>query len=353
MQFRQKTVAYWICQVVGWFGEAGINLFFLFSSSALTPAQRIRFIAIFSCGAASAIVCTHIYRAYLRRHDWLGLRIWQLIPRMLLASMILGVLITGLVTLEWAVIAGVKTFAPTRVWLPPALAGWTTSALGWNIVYFAVSYYDRYRAAQLEKARLETTAKEAQLQGLVAQINPHFIFNCLNSLRALIVEDPTRARTMVTDLADLLRYTLQSGQRPTVPLQDELQVVNTYLNIERLRFEERLAARIDAAPETLSFPVPSMLVQSLIENGIKHGIEKLPQGGEIHLTTRIKDRTLKVQVVNTGQLMRGGNSTGIGLENARERLRLLYGEQASLTLQQQGANQVVVEISIPAKAGQS
>ena len=350
MAMKRKTLAYWICQIAGWMGHAGTNYFFTSLYMPLTPAQRLRYAELFFCGAVSAIVATHLYRTWIHRHGWTQLKVTQLIPRVLLASMVLGALITGLVTAEWAMILGVESFAPTRIWLPQALIGWTITSLGWNVIYFAVSYYDRYRSTQLEKARLETVAKEAQLLGLVSQVNPHFMFNCLNSLRALISENPAKARQMVTDLADLLRYALQSGKTPLVPLRDELEIVKTYLNLERIRFEERLASHIDASQEALSVPVPSMLLQSLVENGLKHGIEKVPQGGEISLTARIQNGDLRIQVGNTGVLLAGGNSTGIGLENARERLRLMYGERASLTLSQQGANQVLAEISIPVAA---
>lgn len=349
MTIKKRFWVYLACQFGGWLGQAGINAFFTAMYTPL-PAVKVAFLGLFLCGGLTAILVTHLYREWVRHRNWTGLRFAKLIPRVLFASVVLGCLITALVTAEWAVLIGVEHFGPTSVWLAPALIGWSSSVLFWNIIYFAVSYYDRYRATQLEKARLENIAKEAQLQRLVAQVNPHFMFNCLNSLRALISENPAKARQMVTDLADLLRYALQSGKKPLAPLKDELEVVNTYLNLERIRFEERLTSHIEASPEALSVLIPSMLLQSLVENGLKHGIEKLPQGGEISLTARTQDGQLNIRLANTGVLQNGGNSTGIGLENARERLRLMYGERASLALSQQGTNRVLAEITIPIAA---
>lgn len=194
MAMKRKTLAYWVCQIAGWMGHAGTNYFFTSLYMPLTPAQRLRYAELFFCGAVSAIVATHLYRTWIHRHGWTQLKVTQLIPRVLLASMVLGALITGLVTAEWAMILGVESFAPTRIWLPQALIGWTITSLGWNVIYFAVSYYDRYRSTQLEKARLETVAKEAQLLGPGLPGQPAF--------HVQLSEQPARA------------YQRESGESP-------------------------------------------------------------------------------------------------------------------------------------------
>src|SRR5205085_4295358 len=119
---------------------------------------------------------------------------------------------------------------------------------GWWCVYFFYHLFDRYNRLQIDQLSLATHAKEAELRALKSQVNPHFIFNSLNSLRALIDEDPLRARQAVTQLANLLRYSLQSGQLETVPFEDELRIVNDYLALEQVRHEERLRVRLDVAP---------------------------------------------------------------------------------------------------------
>ena len=242
--------------------------------------------------------------------------------------------------------------------------GWLNGTLvfsGWLCVYFFRHLFDRFNRSEIERLRLAASVKEAELRALKSQVNPHFIFNSLNSLRALIDENPPRARQAVTQLANLLRYSLQSGQLETVPFEDELRVVNDYLALEQVRHEERLRLRFDIAPETLALPVPPMLLQTLVENAVKYGIATRPEGGEIAIVARRENGVLKLQVTNPGALPEPvavtaamapartatSASTGVGLKNAANRLRLLFGERATLHLRALDPDCVVAEARIP------
>ena len=231
------------------------------------------------------------------------------------------------------------------------IARWGWKNLGWRGLYFFYHLFDRFNRLGLERLRLAASVKEAELRALKSQINPHFIFNSLNSLRALIDEDPARARQAVTQLANLLRYSLQSGQLETVPFEEELGIVNDYLALEQVRHEERLRLRLDVAPETLQLPVPPMLLQTLVENAVKYGISRRPEGGEIAIVARCDLGVLRIQVTNPGELAApaagASTSTGVGLRNAAERLRLLFGEQATLQLRAAAPGLVVAEAAIP------
>src|SRR5207248_7957088 len=145
---------------------------------------------------------------------------------------------------------------------------------------------------------------------------------------ALIDEEPARAREAVTQLANLLRYSLQSGQLETVPFEDELRIVNDYLALEQVRHEERLRVRLDVDPATLTLPIPPMLLQTLVENAVKYGISTRPEGGEIAIVARLEAGALRLRVSNPAELgvapATGVSSTGVGLRNAAERLRLLF-----------------------------
>jgi sensor histidine kinase YesM len=225
---------------------------------------------------------------------------------------------------------------------------------GWWCIYFFYHLFDRLNRLEIERLRLATSVKESELRALKSQVNPHFIFNSLNSLRALIEEDPLRARQAVTQLANLLRYSLQSGQLETVPFEDELSVVNDYLALEQVRHEERLRLRLDVAPDTLQLPIPPMLLQTLVENAVKYGISTRPEGGEIAIIARRENDSLRLQVTNPGafepgtaRLAKSNGSTGMGLANAANRLRLLFGEQATLQLRAGDPGSVVAEAVIP------
>ena len=276
----------------------------------------------------------------------------KLLPRVAVASVVIGVVIPISVLPVWMIVLGDRV-SPVAVWAPPAIAGWTWIVFIWSVFYFGAHYFERWRQAELDKLHLQVSVAQAQLHGLMSQLNPHFLFNCLNSVRALIVENPAVAQTTVTELSNLMRYSMQAGRVATVPLETEMDMVRTYLLIEGVRLDERLTCHIDIAPETRSVPIPTMLVQLLVENGVKHGIERLPDGGVIRVESRIDDETLRVSVVSSGRIVPRNGSTRVGLSNARERLRLLYGERASLALREEldDGGSVVAELSVPVSGG--
>jgi hypothetical protein len=232
----------------------------------------------------------------------------------------------------------------------------------WSGFYLAVRHYRQQQEDKLNRVRAEAAAREAELRALKAQINPHFLFNSLNSLRALMPLDQERPRAAVTRLADLLRASLTSNQDPLIPLGQELETVENYLALEHLRHEHRLRWRIEADAEARARLVPPFLLQSLVENAVKHGIDRLESGGEIVVSGRIEATgALRLRVTSPGTLDTSaassaapagdavaGGSTGVGLANARARLALLFGPEARLGLQAEGLTRVVAEVFIPA-----
>jgi hypothetical protein len=342
---KTRRRIYWTCQVVGWFAVVEVTLLLvLYSAGERGPMAR-QVATIFQASAVIAIIWTHLYRALIRRRGWAALNPWRLLPRVSAASVALGAAISFSAFPVWLIVLGDRV-SPVAEWAPRALLTWGMLVFGWSVVYFAVHYFERLRRAEVGNLELAVAAAEARLHGLMAQLNPHFLFNCLNSVRALIVEEPSKAQTTVTELSNLMRYSMQAGRVVTVPLETEIEMVSTYLSLEGVRLDERLQSSIDMAPDTRSVPVPTMLVQLLVENGVKHGIERLPDGGAIRVASRLADGALRVSVTSSGRLVAQAGSTRVGLANARERLRLLYGERASLTLREErGA--VVAELTLP------
>jgi LytS/YehU family sensor histidine kinase len=218
----------------------------------------------------------------------------------------------------------------------------------WTAVYLGVRFFRHWRDAEIRRLQLEVLARDAQLDALNAQIQPHFLFNALNVLRAMIPEDPALARDLVTELAELMRYALQAARRERVALDEELSIVESYLRIESARFEERLRWRIEAGDEVRGAMLPPMMLQMLVENAVKHGIAACEAGGEVVVTALREEGRVRLRVTNPGRLG-GPGDTRIGLANARERLRLLYGERASLRLAEEGGG-VVAEVVLPAEA---
>ncbi len=340
----KRSRVYWLCQILGWSTHAGANVAFAVAFGNL----GWRVFVIYGWGAIAAILCTHGFRTWVRRTNWLRLSPARALPRVFLSSIGIGVAITGLVASAWPLVFGLRAFLNSGgSWVLPAISVWSITVFLWTVIYFSVHYFESYETAEVEKLRLAVVAKDAQLHVLLAQVNPHFIFNCLNSLRALIVEDPPRAQSMVTELANMLRYSLQSGKTEAVSLETELEAVSAYLKLEAIRLEERLRIKIEMDPGSLDTRIPPMLLQTLVENGVKHGVARLPAGGEIRVASLMQNGSLKIRVQNSGQLSESSGTTRMGLENIRQRLQLLYGDAASLVLRNQDAEFVIAEVSIP------
>jgi len=197
---------------------------------------------------------------------------------------------------------------------------------------------------------MQLAVRAAELRALEAQINPHFLFNSLNSIRGLVVEDPQKAQDMITRFAALLRYNLNRDRQHTVPFSEEAEVVADYLALESVRFEGRLRVQVTVDPEVQTMRVPPMILQALVENALKHGIARRPEGGDVQIHASSVNGNLVLQVTNSGELGPAHSSnTQLGLKNIRERLHLLYGDRASLSLQN-GSGTVVAKVEIPRPA---
>jgi LytS/YehU family sensor histidine kinase len=181
--------------------------------------------------------------------------------------------------------------------------------------------------------RSELLAREAQLRALKAQVNPHFLFNSLNSISALTASDPTRAREMCIQLADFLRTSLRLGERAAIPFRDELELTRMYLGVEQVRFGQKLQVSLDVAAACNECEVPALLIQPLVENAVKHGIALLDRGGEILMLGRMGKDGLRFTIENPYDPGAPASRSGIGLANVRQRLEARYGTAARLEVE--------------------
>ncbi|MGH9414718.1 MAG: sensor histidine kinase [Terriglobales bacterium] len=344
--FSART--YWTCQILGWVLYVLFGLLFVVVFPPGPPFWR--FLVVYLIGAGIAILITHAYRRLvLHRRPWLRLGLISLFGRIVLASIVLGILITIPMTGVYLLMfTHAFVISSGLTWILPALWVWIGSSFVWNLLYAGTHYFLHFRRAEFERLQLEIAARDAELRALLAQLNPHFLFNSLNSLRALISEDPPRAQALLTDLSELLRYSLTAGRRTTVTLAEELEAVSAYLKLEAARLEERLHVETQTDPAALSLSLPPMLLQTLVENAVKHGIAQRLEGGTLRIAATRQAGQLRLEVENSGQLSSSSSSTRLGLENARERLRLLYGEAAHLAVHNQGPDSVLAEVVLPA-----
>ena len=219
----------------------------------------------------------------------------------------------------------------------------------WLLIYVVWHYVDKTRKDQLDKLRLEGMVKSLELKTIKSHINPHFIFNALNSIRALVDENPRRARSAITELSNILRSSLQVEKQETVTLKQELDIVNDYLALEQMRFEERLRVKLYIDEDTLTQPIPPMMLQTLVENAIKHGISKDINGGVIQICSHFVDNHHELTVKNTGKLKTTEiiSAEGFGIKSTQERLNLLYNKKAHFEIKNIENNMVESKIIMP------
>lgn len=312
--------AYWLCQVFGWGGYSLAGAIGSGPTSDVAIGYALYFVY--------SIALTHALRGYIHRRGWLdgsapeGLRHARCYEAAWIVGWIQAALVIGI---NFLLTRGQSPFLKPGIVIPAAL-GITAAPLGWMTLYLAITSTRRSRENQL-------ALRNAELRALELQINPHFLFNSLNSIRGLVVENPPLAQDLITRFANILRYNLHRDAAHTVPLASELEAASDYLAIEAARFEDRLRIHYDIAPASRTLEVPPMLVQTLVENAVKHGISKLPEGGDLHVSSALEDGALVLRVVNPGRLDEDTRKpAGLGLQNLRDRLRILYGPAGKLDL---------------------
>ena len=333
---------YWTFQLAGWGALALFN-------SVYGGSSQLRIVVTIACwGSLGGLLLSHLWHGVLQRRGWAanGLRWTRIVPSLI----VLAAIQTASVTAAFHVMYPPDVLRGLA-WLPGALLFWFGVFLTWTVFYFTALSLRRAAHLEAETLRLQLHGREAELRALQAQVNPHFFFNSLNSVRALIFEDRDAAAHMIDQLAGLMRHALQSGQHATVPLAAERDAVRAYLAIEQIRFEERLRVSFAieiSAPALEHVRVPPMAVQTLVENAVKYGVEASADGGDIRIAAQRGAGVdmLQIEVANTGELRGASGSTGIGLRNARQRLQLACGERASLALRQQ-AGWVYATIDLP------
>ena len=224
-------------------------------------------------------------------------------------------------------------------------------------IWSTYSYYQKYRERELHSSQLAARLAQSRLQVLKMQLHPHFLFNTLNAISELIYKDPESADRMLTDLSDLLRLSFENLEVQEIPLKQELEFLAKYLEIEQMRFHDRLTVDMNISPETLDASVPNMILQPLVENAIKHGIAPRSSGGRIDINAVRSNGHLQISVSDDGLGVPFGDfenlSEGVGLSNTRRRLRHLYGDRHRFELEKRDKGGLGVYLEIPFRVEES
>ena len=407
------NLKYWICQLVGWGGWYGfiVLVSYKYNKDLLfTPIQKqnlFLFTILVEC--VCLIIFSHIFRLVLKKINWLQFSFTNIVFTYLVGILLTTAssfysikVLTELPTtsfydfvlqeqknkaialekdmqlsqsdyylyekggqLDSAKYASFQKIKKSTNWYRNKNNEWVSEEKNgknfgslinililitlWSLIYVSWHFIIKNRNDQLDKLKLEGLVKTLELKTIRSHINPHFIFNALNSIRALVDENPTRARSAITELSNILRSSLQADKQDTVPLAEEMAIVNDYLALEQMRFEERLTIKLAIAPDTLQQPIPPMMLQNLVENAIKHGISKDVNGGCISIAAYFNNNELHLVVQNNGILAYPTNPTeqGFGIKSTKDRLHLLYQHEARFEIAQLPSNLVQAKIIMP------
>jgi two-component system, LytTR family, sensor kinase len=337
-----KKKIYWACQIGGWSLYALVNILPLvfMSHSEFTDFLTHLIMIFFN------ITITHLFRRHILRNQWLRLYLTRLIWKVFKAVVLMSVVTCGIL-LVVSLALGTVDFTKDSELLfilgnfIPFLIVYSI----WSLVYFIYHHVENYN----KSLKYEAVINEIKLNELKSQLNPHFIFNALNSIRALVDEEPRKAKVAVTQLSHILRNTLSMDKKRLIGFEDELKTVKDYLALESIRYEERLQVKMTIDPNSRQFLVPPLMLQTLVENAIKHGISSLINGGLVEITSEVIHDKLCVTIRNSGQYMRDPNRRrlGYGIANTKQRLELLYGAKASFSIFNENEEFVITKVLIP------
>lgn len=341
---NRKLPSFWIFQFGGWL------IYVLVIAASMIPFRhqanyvayrRTSLIAEFLCSFLLYVLCHQLWKRRVA------------LFRALLACMVLSALLGVLC-------AAVAIWSETQVPKSKTVFRWTYALgdgpgeafvlIAWSALYFGIQHYRMLEEQRARLVRSEALAREAQLQALRYQLQPHFLFNTLNAISTLVLDNQPRIATqMISKLADLLRSSLDSPDVHQVSLAEELEVTNEYLAIEKIRFGPRLLVNMEIDPETRGVLVPRFFLQPLVENAIRHGVAKRTEGGEVQLRAVMLNGILRLEIRNHCSVEADSDAAhgGLGLANTRTRLKQIYGEAAALETSFDGREWFEVAIRIP------
>jgi two-component system LytT family sensor kinase len=326
---NSTRLLYWGAQIGGWFLYGALVMLSTYVDNPKN-VNNILFYDIFTF-VGYAILFSHIMRRLFFRWGWLEMKLPPLLPRIIAASLFCSISIV-LATKTTSYLTKMDENEPLSfLKFFNATLSISVLLLFWNALYFTYHFFSKSRKQELNNLTLEASRNEIELKNLRTQLNPHFLFNSLNSIRALIEIEPTKAKNSVTALSNLLRKSLMLGKLNLVSIEEEIEMVSNYLDLEKIRFEERLTIKWDIDESINNFQIPPFSFQMLVENAIKHGISNLIEGGEILVRTEKNKDSIIITVENTGTL-KTEVDLGTGIENTRRRLDIQYNGTAKFEL---------------------
>jgi hypothetical protein len=335
---------YWILQLGGWFA-------WMLNEAVLYTNQYGWHWAWLYAALANislAIFLTHQYKNIIKVNSWQDLPLFTMLRNHFIILCLMAACLVGLnLPIDQYLLGENFEVQISPFIITQYLFNFMKPLAIWMLIYFFFQYSKKQLVMERENNQLERAIQETEGKVLRAQMNPHFVFNALNSIRALITEDPAKAKKGINQLSKLLRSSLLTERKKTISIAEELDTILDYLNLEKIRYEERLAWKVEVSKEIHQAQIPPMLLQTLVENAIKHGIAHSAKEGIIFIKGEKKEDLIHLEVINPGHLKQGGESSGIGLINSQNRLHLLFGKTAHIDLKPLDKNHVLASVTIP------
>ena len=331
----RASAIYWVVQLIGWGLFCAMIAITSYISDDFKENTLFKLIELY----VFLILVTHEMRYLLVRLNWVNLNLTLLMPRVLILNFTASLVLLLLINASNVFLFD-ESFIPAVEFIINSLL-YTIFFVMWSAVYLTYHLLRKSRKQELQNLKLEASHHEIELKTLRDQLNPHFLFNSLNSIRALIEIDPATAKSAITTLSNLLRNSLQMGKKSQVSISEEVNLVREYLRLEKIRFEERLTYNIEVQVND-RIEIPPFLIQTMAENGIKHGISKSTDGGVIDICIYKKEENLYLEVTNTGGKFAPNNIEGIGIINTKRRLAIQYGDNAGFSIKNEKDKVVAV-----------
>jgi sensor histidine kinase YesM len=340
-----KSKIYWTLHILGW---SSITLIETINYTFFIIGEfRWQYFQQFGIYSLVGLIVSHAYKTIFIREEVFEKSLSKIWVKALVDILVITLVMVGLLFLPYLLVE--RDSADTRT-VVIAFFGQLMNlgryVLVWIIIYYLYHILKKNREIAEQKLLMENLAKSAELELLKTQLNPHFLFNALNSIKALVLIDQEKARDAIIKLSELLRFTLNYEKAPLITLNEEINEVIKYLELEQIRFGKRLEVHISLQEETLELKVPPAMVLTLAENAIKHGITQLPDGGQIFIESKLTGSLLVLIVRNSGQL-KDSFELGIGLSNLKRRLQSLFSDKAKFYLDSRTQSQVIAKISYP------
>ncbi len=343
MEVKRKKIVYWLLQIIGWFMYGTL----LFLAAYRNANNQLEFSIFFNLTLylIVGILLSHLLRFLYLRNKYFQFNAPLLVSRIVIYSGIVSFTYTLINKLLFSIIYLTFTKWDLLTILLNTASIFVVFIL-WSSIYITYHLFEESRKKEINNLLLTKTQTELELQNLRAQLNPHFLFNSLNAIRALIEIEPTKAKNGINLLSNLLRSTLKLNSDKLVPIHKEMELVDAYLQLEKIRFEERLEVRSKIDEGCLYLEIPAFTIQTLVENSIKHGISQLIDGGFIEISVYRNENFCRIIVLNSGTLSKNID-LGIGLDNLKKRFKLQYQDQFTFSIISSD-DCVEVAISIPA-----